>query len=706
MKVFRFGIWLQKFLRQHQGRNLRTSRNKHKVPFAMAPSSLLFLVFLCLPPACSAQFDIKGWFKEMDHGNKYSRKLSKRQCGDYDGSRCLMAFSFTGLDVPEGEEQSQPQFAEDITISGRDTGSTPYQILILEGENWRSNNAYDGDTFGVIKSRTGQVLSDVRAGGSLFTGQSNMPDFFSLMYTGISGKVHGIAHLENIPASTQLLEMDQDPDTGKLTVTRSTTMDWTSYGGLHAPCAGSLSPWNTHMGSEEWGPPDARAMEACTECDCASSYARYMLGYFDVPVECTDFAAWKAQYDEHYSPYMYNFAWESGIDGVGTKHMAMGRRGTELPYVMPDEKTVYLTDDAYGGALSVFVADTARDLSAGTLYCAVMEQVGDDSVVDGGSFTVREWKDMGHATTKDIQDVVLASPKPVFSDMFETADPVNNACPTGFTSINAGNVGHECLRVKAGQDKLASRLETRRYAAMLGCTSEFSRQEGVTFSMDTGKLYMAMTSVRKNMLADDAGDVGGPDVMRLRENRCGCVYEFDVNPENYLVTTMQGLVCGAASTNDDPQNSCDIDGISNPDNVAALHGHKMLLIAEDTRGHYNNIMWLYDLEQKQLVGRIGATPEGAEVCSPYFYPDVGGFSYITMVMQHPNSTSFGPSGIGYVAWKRDCSVEYPLFAMPGHGAQTRCEDHPENALELPPSKLCTLVGGWGNVPYPSGVYFF
>eukprot|EP00973_Karenia_brevis_P007657 1039962-Karenia_brevis.AAC.1 len=85
----------------------------------------------------------------------------------------------------------------------------------------------------------------------------------------------------------------------------------------------------------------------------------------------------------------------------------------------------------------------------------------------------------------------------------------------------------------------------------------------------------------------------------------------------------------------------------------------MLLIAEDTSGHYNNIMWLYDLEKKQLVGRIGATPEGAEVCSPYFYPDVGGFSYITMVMQHPNSTSFGPSGIGYVAWKRDCSVEYP-----------------------------------------------
>merc|ERR1711988_1793497 len=282
-------------------------------------------------------------------------------------------------------------------------------------------------------------------------------------------------------------------------------------------------------GSEEWGPPDARAMEACDNGDCASSYAKYMLQYFDVPLDCTDYTAWKANYDTYYSPYMYNFAWESGIDGIPTKHMAMGRRGTELPYVMPDEKTVYLTDDSYSAVLTVFVADNARDLSAGTLWCAILEQVTD---TNGGTFTIIDWKDMGHATTADIESVVLGSPKPVFSDLFETATPMaDKTCPTGFTAINAGGVGLECLKVKTGQEKLASRLETRRYAAMLGCTSEFSRQEGVTFSMDTGKLYMGMTSIRKNMLAEDSkGDVGGPDVMKLNENECGCVYEFDVSP--------------------------------------------------------------------------------------------------------------------------------------------------------------------------------
>ena len=143
----------------------------------------------------------------------------------------MKAFSFTGLDAPEGEKQSQPQFAEDIAIGGKDTGSTPYHILILEGEDWRKKNPYDGDTFGVIKSRSGKVLSDVRAGGKLFEGQSNMPDFFSLMYTGIPGKVHGIVHLENIPASTVLLEMDQDQDTGKFKQIQAKTGQMTQING-------------------------------------------------------------------------------------------------------------------------------------------------------------------------------------------------------------------------------------------------------------------------------------------------------------------------------------------------------------------------------------------------------------------------------------------------------------------------------------------
>jgi len=649
----------------------------------MATSSVLLLTFLAHAPACSAQFDVKSWFARMDHGKHAKAKKMHCENGDI-GTRCLAAkpFTFTGLDTPAGEKRSQPDFADDIKIDGNLVGQTDYEIMLMEGEDWRSKNPYEGDTFGYIKSKTGKPVTNPRRtgtpGDTLWVGQSNNPDFVSLMYTGIPGKVHAIVHMENIPATTMLLELDQDQTTGKLTTKKATHMDWTKYGGLSSPCAGSLSPWNTHLGSEEWGPPNSRAEEDCTSCDCVHKYGKAFMAYHDQPdhTECTDYTEWRKVYNENYfTHYRYHYVWESGIDGVGTKHMAMGRRGIELPYAMPDSKTVYMSDDTEGGFLSVFKADTAEDLSAGTLWCAVFEQVADDSTVAGGSFTIKEWKDMGHATTADIYDAVM-DPQPVkFYDMFETEAPADAApwCSAGFTSINVGGLGHECLKVKPGKEKLASRLETRRYAAILGCTTETSKMEGITYSVETGKLYIGMTMIRRSMEdATHGNDKGGPNHIRVAKNDCGCVYELDVDPDTYLATTMKGLICGKLSDPADPDNKCDVNTIANPDNVASMHGHKMLLIAEDTTYHYNNILWLYDLEKRELVGRIGATPDLAEVCSPYFYPDVGGFSYITMVLQHPNLTSYGPSALGYVAWPRDCSVDYPAFSMPGHGSAARC----------------------------------
>jgi uncharacterized protein len=72
-----------------------------------------------------------------------------------------------------------------------------------------------------------------------------------------------------------------------------------------------------------------------------------------------------------------------------------------------------------------------------------------------------------------------------FGDIFDAVkpDPVNGSCPTGYTSINAGHdtyqpyPGHQCLKLKTGKfakvsiEKLASRLESRRYAAMMGATT-------------------------------------------------------------------------------------------------------------------------------------------------------------------------------------------------------------------------------------------
>lgn len=67
-------------------------------------------------------------------------------------------------------------------------------------------------------------------------------------------------------------------------------------------------------------------------------------------------------------------------------------------YVMPDLKTVYLSDDAYGsgGGLYMFRADTKADFTSGTLYAAKLNQTspaGGDAATS--HFTI-SWIKLGH----------------------------------------------------------------------------------------------------------------------------------------------------------------------------------------------------------------------------------------------------------------------------------------------------------------------
>ena len=48
--------------------------------------------------------------------------------------------------------------------------------------------------------------------------------------------------------------------------------------------------------------------------------------------------------------------------------------------------------------------------------------------------------------------------------------------------------GAECLMLKPGMEMIASRFETRRYLALLGGTTEFTKWEGLTFAPDHGTL--------------------------------------------------------------------------------------------------------------------------------------------------------------------------------------------------------------------------
>ena len=41
--------------------------------------------------------------------------------------------------------------------------------------------------------------------------------------------------------------------------------DFSADNGLIATCAGSVSPWNTHLGGEEWGVPNSMKWDSAVE---------------------------------------------------------------------------------------------------------------------------------------------------------------------------------------------------------------------------------------------------------------------------------------------------------------------------------------------------------------------------------------------------------------------------------------------------------
>ena len=101
--------------------------------------------------------------------------------------------------------------------------------------------------------------------------------------------------------------------------------------------------------------------------------------------------------------------------------------------------------------------------------------------------------------------------------------PYTGRCDAGFTGVNVGQ-GAECLKVKPGMEKLASRLETRRYGNMLGATTEWTKMEGITHDPIRGEFYMAMSTVYRSMLGadeDTSRNLGTSDDIAVRENMCG-----------------------------------------------------------------------------------------------------------------------------------------------------------------------------------------
>jgi secreted PhoX family phosphatase len=485
-------------------------------------------------------------------------------------------------------------------------------------------------------------------------GEGSGMDFTSLH--NVDGKLFAISQFECALGSMYMVEIDQNKDTGKLTP-KTDTLKYISqkagFGGF-VHCAGQKTPWNSHLSSEEYE-PDSKSPDG-------NSYYTELTKYWGGDASKV-------------SAYYYGWTPEIKIENsepVYSKHYSMGRFSHELSYVMPDNKTVYLSDDGSNVGLFMFIADVEKDLSAGTLYAAKWNQTSPAGVGSGEADLT--WINLGHATNAEIKNIldpdgnVATNDAPTFTDIFDTVAPTNGVCDSGFTSIHA-SAGHECLKIKTGMEKAASRLETRRYAAMQGATTELNKEEGITFDKNSGKLYVSISFAEKSMednSKDGKYDVGGNNDIKIAPNKCGVVYGLDVATvavkdtsnitinSSYVVKNMKGVVEGIPTTYDSSSpyagNTCDVNAISNPDNLSFLENSSTLVIGEDTSYHKNNVVWAYNTKTTELT-RTFTTPLGAETTSAFWFPNLkNGFSYLGVVTQHPdlNTTDGGESAYGYV----------------------------------------------------------
>ena len=542
---------------------------------------------------------------------------------------------FTTTPVPTNDLDKRSILSSQLVNVDGQTESIKYNVLLRSGDKpWGS-----WAPFGQIFDSQGLPVQ-LEDGSTML---SNDNDFSSIL-RGKRGGLYMVSHFESRPAAMYLTKLRQNRRTGELQAVRTRPLDFSHVNGGWVHCAGSVSPWNTHIGSEEY-PPNSKEWRDGN----VSDYNAAMVRYFPAARGAAD-AELPSLALQYMNPYDYGYVVEVDVKNFRkadvTKHYSMGRVAIELAYVMPNEKTVYISDDGSRVGLFRYEADKAGNLTSGTLYAAKWNQTStwypsqtnvETSLRDGGTANI-DWIELGHASDKEVRKIIDSGV--TFTDIFE--EDVD-----GCVNLSNRDASSECLKLKPGMEKAAAFLESSRYAEYVGATMEFEKMEGITLDPVNNTMYLAMSRVR-NQMTDGEGDISVP------YNYCGTVYGLDLDGD-YVAQNMYGVVSGLprlvsrGALEDNPypadgpyaSNQCDLDGISEPDNVTFIPNYGTLIIGEDTGRHQNDMIWSYNLADKTLT-RIQTTPYGSETTSPYVYPNINGYGYMMSVVQHP----FGESDQG------------------------------------------------------------
>ncbi|CAD7699540.1 unnamed protein product [Ostreobium quekettii] len=579
-------------------------------------------------------FDTFGWmsyFGSFDlSGNSNKLTFSNVPVPYAEGPREIpIGFSrlTTGNDELIGGWTPLYRTGEEIEITGE-----PKKSLVVGRLVDQTNKPVDSYKDGPVKPERVEEPDDYHR--FAFTSLINMCD-----------KVFSIGVVDALPAVSYVFTLVEN-GTALETVSAS-YIDWSEWGGLWQSGGGVMSPWNTHLGGEAFEPNGQNfrgfgcltGFSSCFKSRAEDDFSTSLqfLRYFDRYVDDLDNSFPKLA--EAFNPYAYGYAYEVKVNKFGCakpmKHLTLGRFSHGAQVVMPDQKTVYMTDwttgREVGGGLFKFIADTEADLSSGTLYAAKFKPVRGNLNKYGVS-----WIELGSANNDEL---VEASQNITFEDMF-TSIPPSKTCKLQEIFVKSGL---ECLEVKEGMETMAAFFETRRYAALQGASIELANTQGLTFDPNSGKAVISFTRIsqkEKVMVQDDIE--GSTNDVKVTLAPCGCLFSLDVTTE-FDITGMDRFYCGDAVAQGETQdeNVCGIERPANPGRISNIPGHGLLLVSEDNClvdsrgiecGHENGVMWAMDSRTGRRgheFTRILTAPKFNSLSDAVWYPNIQGKAYIS-----------------------------------------------------------------------------
>ncbi len=480
------------------------------------------------------------------------------------------------------------------------TESDKEVVLSAVGQYQILSQQNDGDGINGTVLADGTTMGDIiAADGTTKIKNSNDPDFNGVISDGDTG-FFVYTNWEDRPGGMSRIHIDYLDDSGYQTIEPGGMLDFSNVNGTWVNCFGTVSPWGTPLTSEELYVDNTAQWFDDTHSNFPGQQA--VAQYLGYPTDGS--GQWS-------NPYDYGYIVEIGTDNTATaanvanvkmkKHFVMGRFSHENAVVMPDQKTVFLSDDGTGVVLFKFIADTAGDLSKGALYAAKITQTAGVKDPAEASFAI-EWIMVGQGDNATLAGIIREYDG-TLAEAKHISDTQINAWAEAKTNTDI-NADGTVATAPFSDDRVAF-LESRKAAVALGATGEFRKMEGININYglanswwNTGAadgtqayMYLAMSSFDATM-ADDSGDIQ----LDGTHGKCGVVYRMILSKDtngNIDATTMIPAIVGGPYNGDRSTNKCNINNISNPDNIVVLNDGRVL-IGEDTGNHENNMVWVFD----------------------------------------------------------------------------------------------------------------